>query len=558
MGRSLTICIAVFVVVLISVAITVGLVIGLRKRNSAIPDLSTSTIYSDVKDMELVDIDNLRVFGVKDFNGNIQAVHAIQTNASIYMLDNDLIAQIQTEGYTLLFNYNYTINEYYVMFVSENNSYQIPSTYKIPTVKFPNIEFKYPMDANMSNPFTGLIIELKDSVSDILINDAILQFNYHDSQYGNRSVTMINTGAGRYYALLPTVNKEKDPYFETKNVYETVSQQSDSLIELLQVYPIDDILSKIPKTTRSSLYDIANEMKNTIPDALRTASKYASHIPTQSESSSGNMSRFEIIVRIPGELPTVISLGNIPIDLNDLTEISRKVTTSKGKCNEMTVAGGNKPDKQTIRIGKGHVALQFHYETFIIRDKIDVYYTGKLLFTSDCVGTNGERIAMLRLDDDDANLVVDVTPNCAGNTSTAWNYAIECPNTELVCKSNLCGCGMKQKPSKQVLPPTMDGCGTNHTKWNYWAIHWIGEHYKFTSICDEHDRCYGTCNTNRLNCDQTFCSGLLASCKTNWSTDQIRFKFCKMWAGTYCNAVKHYASGAFENAQNEDCWCEDT
>ncbi|CAF1688434.1 unnamed protein product [Adineta ricciae] len=194
-----------------------------------------------------MDIDSLRVFGVKDFNGNIQSVHAIQTNASIYMLDNDLIDQIQTEGYTLLFNYNYTINEYYVMFISENNSYQIPSTYKIPTVKFPDIEFEYPIDANMSNPFTGLVIELKDSVTDTLIDDAILQFNYHDSQYGNKSVTMIDTGAGRYYALLPTVDKEIAPYFETKNLYATVSQQSDSLIELLQVYPIDDILTKVPK-----------------------------------------------------------------------------------------------------------------------------------------------------------------------------------------------------------------------------------------------------------------------------------------------------------------------
>ncbi|CAF1657721.1 unnamed protein product [Adineta ricciae] len=99
-------------------------------------------------------------------------------------------------------------------------------------------------------------------------------------------------------------------------------------------------------------------MKNTIPNALRTAFKYASHIPTQSESSSSNMSHFEIMVRIPGELPTIILLDNVHTDLNDLTEISRKVTTSKGKCNEMTAAGGNKPDSQTIRIGKGHVALK--------------------------------------------------------------------------------------------------------------------------------------------------------------------------------------------------------
>ncbi|CAF1307351.1 unnamed protein product [Adineta ricciae] len=223
----------------------------------------------------------------------------------------------------------------------------------------------------------------------------------------------------------------------------------------------------------------------------------------------------------------------------------------------MTAPGGNKPDSQTIRIGKGHVALNFHYETFTVPDKIDVHYTGQLLFTSGCIRTKGERTERLRLDDVDANLIVDVTPNCAGDTSTKWNYAIECPNSELVCKSDRCYCGMKQKPSKQVLPPTADGCGTHRTKWNYWAIHWIGEHYKFTSICDEHDRCYGTCNTNRLNCDQTFCFDLLASCETRWSTEEKKLTFCKSWAKTYCKAVKSYGSGAFGNAQNEGCWCED-
>jgi hypothetical protein len=108
------------------------------------------------------------------------------------------------------------------------------------------------------------------------------------------------------------------------------------------------------------------------------------------------------------------------------------------------------------------------------------------------------------------------------------------------------------------MEPTVDGCGTHRKKWNYWFIHWVGNASKFTPICDEHDRCYGTCNTNRVACDNSFCSELYASCKANWGTNPVNYYICLDNAKDFCWFVGVFGSGAFIDAQNEDCWCDKT
>jgi secretory phospholipase A2 len=108
------------------------------------------------------------------------------------------------------------------------------------------------------------------------------------------------------------------------------------------------------------------------------------------------------------------------------------------------------------------------------------------------------------------------------------------------------------------MEPTVDGCGTHRQTWNYWYIHWIGNTWKFTPICNEHDRCYGTCNTNRAACDNSFCSELDASCKVNWGTDPLDYYTCLDNAKTFCWFIEVLGSGAFIDAQNQDCWCDKT
>lgn len=130
-----------------------------------------------------MNINGVHVFGVKDSTGNVQGIHAIQTSNIVYTIDNNLLTQIQSTEYTLQFNYNDTTSQYYVMVLSSNNSYQIPSLYTTSNVNLPQFDFDLSMDANISDPCTGIIIELKDSVSQQLIRDATMHLNYHDDQY---------------------------------------------------------------------------------------------------------------------------------------------------------------------------------------------------------------------------------------------------------------------------------------------------------------------------------------------------------------------------------------
>ena len=86
---------------------------------------------------------------------------------------------------------------------------------------------------------------------------------------------------------------------------------------------------------------------------------------------------------------------------------------------EQTVAGNDTPDDRVIDIGKAHTAIKFRYETYFIKDQIDVYYKNALVFSSGCLGTEGERVTSVVLDDNESSLRVNVILDCAGETGTA-------------------------------------------------------------------------------------------------------------------------------------------
>lgn len=369
---------------------------------------------------------------------------------------------------------------------------------------------------------------------------------------------MININAGRYYALLPTNDADTQKYFDTKKLYDTVPQQSNVRIQLIRSYPIVQICSNISQMAQSFCNQVKEEMNNTLIDALRTASKYASNVPLRSGSSTSTTSNFEIEIRIPGEILITESLDDVIIDPSILTVVSRQATTSKGRCIEQTVAGADMPDDRYINIGKGHVAINFHYETYTVEDQIDVYYTNEQIFSTTCIGTEGERLKVLQLDDNTAYIRVKVTPNCAGGSDTKWYYTIECPDQGFICNRDLCYCGVSQNPLRQVVQPTFDGCGKHRQWYLYWLIHWIGNQWKFTEICNQHDICYGTCNNYRRTCDDTFCSDLETSCADNWGSVPAKYETCLKRVRQFCDIVKEHATAGFEDAQNEDCWCDKT
>ena len=72
----------------------------------------------------------------------------------------------------------------------------------------------------------------------------------------------------------------------------------------------------------------------------------------------------------------------------------------------------------------------------------------------------------------------------------------------------------------------------------------------FKDACDEHDCCYGTCNSNKATCDKAFLDDMLEVCISSCPKTQL----CSNWAYIYYGAVVNYGGTAYSN--NQDLACE--
>lgn len=530
--------------------------------------MTRSAITSNTKDNEIIQINGVTFFGIKDYSGNVQSIYAIQTANAIYTINKGRITQIQTDNDALVFKYNTTDNQFITTVIMNNGSYEIPTVYQTPDTTFPTPAFIWNSGIDLPNPYTGIVLELKDIVTDRPITDATLKMNYYDERFGNRSTIMENIGGGSYYSLLPTNDTQLNSYFNKNNIHRTIVEQSTALLKLIRSYPIFNICLQAPETVKNFCSLITEDMSTQIPNSLYASSNYIANVPIQS-NLPGELYNFEIIGLIPGEQPITIILNDInrinsrtltadandrySIDPTSLSTFSFQVTGARGKCNEQTVAGNDTPDDRIIDIGKAHTVISFKYETYTIKDQINVYYKNHLIFSSNCIGTQGERTTSITLDDNESSLRVNVIPDCAGESGTAWYYTIECKFEELTCSSGSCYCGASQRPSTQTRQATSNGCGSENS-WFYTQAHEKGDRLQFTPYCNDHDLCYGTCNSNKASCDQQFLQNMQASCQTNWN-NTTDIQNCQKWASGFYTIVNWFGSSPFENAQKSDCRC---
>jgi hypothetical protein len=228
-------------------------------------------------------IDDVGFFGIKDYTGNLQSIYAIQTNNAIYTIKSRRIVRIQSMNETLVFNYERNNNQYKVLLVSQNSSYEVPSNYQTPNVTFPTPVFEFPQDETPPKIFTGVLVELSNKITGRSIEDATLLMNYFDANDGNKSSIMLNLGGGRYYSPLSTNDTTFDKFFDMKKLLSTTALQSDACLKLFQEYPMADICSKVPDSVKPLCALILQEMTVTIPDALRKSSNYTALLPLQSQ-----------------------------------------------------------------------------------------------------------------------------------------------------------------------------------------------------------------------------------------------------------------------------------
>jgi len=110
--------------------------------------------------------------------------------------------------------------------------------------------------------------------------------------------------------------------------------------------------------------------------------------------------------------------------------------------------------------------------------------------------------------------------------------------------SNLDNC--PNKVSKG-LAPTVDGCS--------FVPDGPMANLNFTPACNGHDRCYGTCNAKKSDCDTAFYNDMVAICINTYGPEAAATTTCKALAWTYATGVEWGGGIAYNNAQKTYCKC---
>ena len=113
--------------------------------------------------------------------------------------------------------------------------------------------------------------------------------------------------------------------------------------------------------------------------------------------------------------------------VNSVVLPSHATTTGPGvgTCGVQQVAGGDTADQRLIEMGVKSGSFDFSYQTFSQQDRIIVRYGSDVLFDTGCVGA--ANTVNLNYSGSSTKIEVEVIPNCAGGSGTAWNYTVGCP-----------------------------------------------------------------------------------------------------------------------------------
>ncbi len=143
-------------------------------------------------------------------------------------------------------------------------------------------------------------------------------------------------------------------------------------------------------------------------------SETANITPSLDKESAGFESdsddTYIITVSVSGK--NIAFLGPLGIQKAD-AEIE-KVTIDD--CSSIQAAGGDTPETRYIDLQTTSGTYKFSYETYNIKDRIEVIYEGVILYDTGCVGEDAE--VTLDFSGISSIITVKVTPNCEGTLGT--------------------------------------------------------------------------------------------------------------------------------------------
>ena len=107
------------------------------------------------------------------------------------------------------------------------------------------------------------------------------------------------------------------------------------------------------------------------------------------------------------------------------------------------------------------------------------------------------------------------------------------------------------------LAPTANGCGPDD-----WRNKLVPNRpylvIDFTTACNNHDKCFGTCGALKTKCDKDFYDDMVFLCyqKYNWNSVtpappiyENLLNVCKSLANAYFQAVSNFGNEPYNNAQ---------
>jgi len=111
--------------------------------------------------------------------------------------------------------------------------------------------------------------------------------------------------------------------------------------------------------------------------------------------------------------------------------------------------------------------------------------------------------------------------------------------------------GREGRSEEQGEEPTSNGCGSAGSEW-------VPDSFPggvdFSSACNNHDICYGTCGSSKGTCDDSLRQDMRDACDAGLSYWNIPGRAaCYATAHTYYLAVREAGSDPFKEAQDNHC-----
>ncbi|XP_028661773.1 group XIIA secretory phospholipase A2 [Erpetoichthys calabaricus] len=115
-----------------------------------------------------------------------------------------------------------------------------------------------------------------------------------------------------------------------------------------------------------------------------------------------------------------------------------------------------------------------------------------------------------------------------------------------------CMDGSKAKPRYGYRPPPPNGCGSP-----LFGVHFDIGIPSMTKCCNQHDRCYGTCGSQKQDCDEEFQQCLSKICRNVQRTLGLSesIQACHSAVGLLFDTVMHLGCKPYLDSQRASCIC---